>query len=73
MCSMLSDKPLEINIVVVKFSACLLYEKEKVPSTMTTQRVKNKQKYFRKIAKTFFKYSWGAKFLKFLSFSPTFQ
>lgn len=32
-------------------------EKEKVPSTMTTQRVKNKQKCFRKIAKTFFKYS----------------
>ena len=28
-------------------------EKGKVPSTMTTQRVKNKQKYFRKIAKTF--------------------
>lgn len=48
-------------------------EKEKVLSTMTTQRVKNKQKYFKKIVKTFFKYSWGAKFLKFLSFSPTFQ
>lgn len=29
MCSMLSDKPLEINIVVVKFSACLLYGKRK--------------------------------------------